>query len=38
MNGKSEITEKYLKLYKENIDKISGNSSPFINSFRADCF
>jgi Fe-S cluster assembly protein SufD len=34
MNGKSEITEKYLKLYDENIEKISGNSSPYINSFR----
>jgi Fe-S cluster assembly protein SufD len=34
MNGKSEITEKYLKLYSENIDKISGISSPYINSFR----
>jgi Fe-S cluster assembly protein SufD len=35
MNGKSEITEKYLDLYKDNITKISGVSSPFINSFRA---
>jgi Fe-S cluster assembly protein SufD len=34
MNGKSEITEKYLKLYSENIEKISGISSPYINSFR----
>jgi len=34
MNGKSEITEKYLGLYKDNIDKISGISTPFINSFR----
>ena len=38
MNGKSEITEKYLELYKDNISKISGMSSPFINSFRASCF
>jgi Fe-S cluster assembly protein SufD len=38
MNGKSEITEKYLDLYKDNIDKISGISSPFINSFRSSAF
>ncbi len=35
MNEISEITEKYLGLYKDNIDKISGISSPFFNSFRA---
>ena len=35
MNDISEITEKYLGLYKDNISKISGVSSPFINSFRA---
>jgi Fe-S cluster assembly protein SufD len=34
MNGKSDITERYLKLYSENIGKISDNSSPYINSFR----
>jgi Fe-S cluster assembly protein SufD len=34
MNGKSEITEKYLALFKENIDRISAISSPYINSFR----
>ena len=38
MNGKSEITEKYLKLYQENIGKISGISSPYINSFREAAF
>jgi Fe-S cluster assembly protein SufD len=38
MNGKTEITEKYLKLYNENIVKISGNSSPYINSFREAAF
>jgi Fe-S cluster assembly protein SufD len=38
MNGKTEITEKYLKLYHENIVKISGNSSPYINSFRDSAF
>jgi len=35
---KSEITEKYLELYKNNINKISGISSPFFNSFRATAF
>jgi Fe-S cluster assembly protein SufD len=34
MNGKSEVTERYLELYKENIGKISDISSPYINSFR----
>ncbi len=34
----SEITEKYLGLYKDNIDKISGISSPYINTFRAAAF
>jgi len=38
MNGKSEITEKYSVLYKENIDKISSISSPYINSFREAAF
>jgi Fe-S cluster assembly protein SufD len=38
MNGKSEITEKYLALYKENIDRISSISSPYINSFRESAF
>ena len=38
MNGKTEITEKYLNLYDDNIDKISDNSPAFINSFRADAF
>ncbi|MBN2863717.1 MAG: Fe-S cluster assembly protein SufD [Bacteroidales bacterium] len=27
-------SEKYLALYKENIEKFSGESSPYINSFR----
>ncbi len=36
MNDKSEIKERYLQLYKDNIGKISGMSSPFINSFRED--
>jgi Fe-S cluster assembly protein SufD len=38
MNGKSEITERYLALYKENIEKISGISSAYINSFRRAAF
>ena len=38
MNGKSDITEKYLELYQDNITKISGISTPFINSFRARAF
>jgi Fe-S cluster assembly protein SufD len=38
MNGKSEITERYLALYKENIGKISGISSPYINTFREPAF
>jgi Fe-S cluster assembly protein SufD len=38
MNGKSEITDKYLKLFHDNIRKISGMSSPFINSFREEAF
>jgi Fe-S cluster assembly protein SufD len=38
MNVKSEITEKYLKLFHENIDRISGISSPYINSFRETAF
>lgn len=38
MNGKSEITERYLGLYNDNISKISGISSPFINTFRGPAF
>jgi Fe-S cluster assembly protein SufD len=38
MNGKSEVTEKYIGLYKQNIGKISGISSPYINSFREAAF
>ncbi|TAL81658.1 MAG: Fe-S cluster assembly protein SufD [Bacteroidetes bacterium] len=34
MNSKSEVTERYISLYKENIGKISSISSPYINSFR----
>jgi Fe-S cluster assembly protein SufD len=38
MNGNSETTEKYLKLFHDNIGKISGMSTPFINSFREAAF
>lgn len=38
MNGKSEITDRYIELYEENIAKICGNSSPYINSFREPAF
>jgi Fe-S cluster assembly protein SufD len=38
MNGKSDITEKYLGLYKDNIDRISRISSPFFNTFRGPAF
>jgi Fe-S cluster assembly protein SufD len=34
MNEKPDMTEKYLGLYKDNIDKITGRSSPYINTFR----
>ena len=34
MNGRSEVTERYIGLYKENIEKITSSSSPYINSFR----
>jgi Fe-S cluster assembly protein SufD len=38
MNAISEVTERYLDLYNANIDKISVNSSPYINSFREPAF
>jgi Fe-S cluster assembly protein SufD len=40
MNSMSEttVTEKYLKLYRDNIVKISDISSPYINSFRDKAF
>jgi Fe-S cluster assembly protein SufD len=38
MNGTTEMTERYLALYRDNIDRISGMSSPFINSFRRAAF
>ena len=38
MSGNSEVSEKYLNLYRENIDKISSISAPYINSFRSSAF
>ena len=40
MNSMSEVavTEKYLKLFRENIGNISRVSSPYINSFRNRAF
>ena len=38
MNGNSEVTDRYLNLYRENIDRISSLSSPYINSFRGPAF
>jgi Fe-S cluster assembly protein SufD len=38
MNGNIEVTERYLELYNNNIEKISGLSSPYINSFRSEAF
>ena len=40
MNSMSEVTvaERYLKLYRDNIEKISGISSPYINSLRDEAF
>ena len=32
------VTERYIELYKDNIDKISSISSPYINSFRKAAF
>jgi Fe-S cluster assembly protein SufD len=36
MDTRSEISSRYSKLYDENIGKISGISSPYINSFREE--
>ncbi len=38
MNVKTDIAEKYLELWEENKDKISGQSSACINSFRTSAF
>jgi Fe-S cluster assembly protein SufD len=34
----TEVTERYIELYEENIDKVSSISSPYINSFRRAAF
>ncbi len=34
MNNQAERSERYLNLYRDNIGRISENSSPYINSFR----
>jgi Fe-S cluster assembly protein SufD len=36
MNNQAERSERYLNFYKENIGRITEDSSPFINSFRKD--
>ena len=38
MNVKTDISDRYLRLYEDNIEKISGNSSTYINSFRQKAF
>jgi Fe-S cluster assembly protein SufD len=36
MNNQSERSERYYTIYKENIKRISKNSSPYINGFREE--
>lgn len=38
MSVSTEIADRYLSIYTENIEKISGNSSAYINSFRKEAF
>jgi Fe-S cluster assembly protein SufD len=38
MNSISEVTNRYIGLYEDNIDKICGISSPYLNSFRKNAF
>jgi Fe-S cluster assembly protein SufD len=38
MNETTGITEKYLELYRNNIGRVSGISSDYINSFRDEAF
>ena len=38
MSEITEVTERYIELYKDNIDKISTISTPYINSFRKAAF
>ena len=36
MSSQTERSERFLNFYKDNIGKISENSSPYINSFRSE--
>jgi Fe-S cluster assembly protein SufD len=38
MSVSTEIADRYLSIYMENIGKISANSSAYINSFRKEAF
>ena len=38
MNGKSEVSEFFSRLYSENIVRIEEGSTPFLNSFRKEAF
>jgi Fe-S cluster assembly protein SufD len=38
MNGQSEVNEKYLKIYSENISRVSSVSSPLLNAFRNEAY
>ena len=38
MNGTTEVTERYLDLYRKNIERVSGMSSGYINAFRKEAF
>jgi Fe-S cluster assembly protein SufD len=38
MDTRTEITTRYSKLYEENIGKVTGISSPYLNSFREEAY
>ncbi|HLN21261.1 MAG TPA: Fe-S cluster assembly protein SufD [Bacteroidales bacterium] len=38
MSAETGVTERYLKLYYDNIDKVERQSSDILNSFRSDAF
>ncbi|HEX2975102.1 MAG TPA: Fe-S cluster assembly protein SufD [Bacteroidales bacterium] len=38
MNAISEVTERYLNLFRENIGRVSGKSSDWFNGFRGEAF
>ncbi len=38
MSVTTEIADRYLSIYSDNIERISGNSSSYINSFREPAF